>query len=267
MSNSTYKRASDNAEVEEDDEIDDLDEFEDVTPVRKTPVPSRPKRQVAARVEEEEETVGLFSTPARSVTLIAALGLVVVLFAMVIWLLTSRAPSPTNPTSSDGGVEVSVITKANLGREGEAPATGKLAPDFEWNDAVTGKPMRLSTLGKPVFVNFWGTWCPPCRAEMPEMQRLYNTYKDKVEFIGVSMMGRGDEPSVVKAFVHSPPNGTPPIPYTWRFVHDGDYSVATRYLISAVPSSYFIGTDGVIKAVHVGGMSGSQMEAYLQQLK
>lgn len=260
MSNTTYRRASD---IEEDEEFEEEEE----APVRQAEVPARPRREVTRRVVEpdEEEPVGLFSTPARTVTLVASLGLVLVLFGVMIWLLTLRPSTPVNPTASDN--EVSVITKANLGRDGEAPETGKLAPDFEWNDVKTGKAMRLSTMGKPIFINFWGTWCPPCRQEMPEMQRLYTSYKNKVEFIGVSMVGRGDEPSVVKAFIGSPPNGNPPTPYTWRFVHDSDYSVATRYLISAVPSSFFIGTDGVIKAVHVGGMNGAQMEAYLQQLK
>lgn len=264
------------------------------TTYRGTQVPTRPKARPKAEVApvddvdedayvdgdgSEEQPTGLFSTPARAVTLIAALALVVVLFATVIWIVASRG-STTTPASvaSNGGttvavpytgpaIEVSAITKANLGGAGEAPATGSKAPDFEWNDAISGKPMRISSLGKPALVNFWGTWCPPCRQEMPEMQKLYNTYKDRVEFVGVSM-GPRDSADAVRTFINHPPTGANgPFTYTWRFVHDGNYDVATRYQVTAVPSSYFVGTDGVIRAVHVGGMNGQLIESYLQQVK
>jgi thiol-disulfide isomerase/thioredoxin len=229
--------------------------------------PSRVKDTDVPIEELEDQPVGLFSTPARTATVVASLVLVLGLFAMVIWLISSRSSTPgvlDVPGLPSGENVVSVITKANVG--GGEPKRGDKAPDFEWNDVTTGKALRLTNLGKPVFVNFWGTWCPPCRAEMPEMQRLYNTYKGRVEFLGVSMDGRGDDPPTVMRFINSPPNGTPPMPYTWRFIHDGNYEVATRYQVSAVPSSYFVGTDGVIRAVHIGGMNGSQMEAYLQQV-
>lgn len=264
------------------------------TTYRGTQVPTRPKtrpKTEAASVDDagedayvdgdgsEEQPTGLFSTPARAVTLIASLGLLVVLFATVLWIVTSRGSTTTTASvaSTGGGtvipyngpaIEVSSITKANLGGAGEAPSTGSKAPDFEWNDVVSGKPMRISSLGKPAFVNFWGTWCPPCKAEMPEMQKLYDKYKDRVEFVGVSM-GPRDNAGGVKNFVNHPPAERPntPLAYTWRFVHDSNYDVATRYQVSAVPSSYFVGTDGVIRAVHIGGMSGQQIEAYLQQVK
>ncbi|HKP52556.1 MAG TPA: TlpA disulfide reductase family protein [Chloroflexia bacterium] len=227
---------------------------------------SRVKDEDMLLDESEDQPVGLFSTPARTAAVISSLVLVLGLFGMVIWLITSRTTQIVQPIPESATANVvSVITKANVG--GGEPKRGDKAPDFEWSDVTTGQAMRLSTLGKPAFVNFWGTWCPPCRAEMPEMQRLYNTYKGQIEFIGVSMDGRGDDPPTVAKFINSPPNGSPPIPYTWRFIHDGNYEVATRYQVSAVPSSYFVGTDGVIRAVHIGGMNGVQMEAYLQQLK
>jgi thiol-disulfide isomerase/thioredoxin len=269
------------------------------TTYRGTQVPTRskarPKVEAASIIDDaadvdddayvevddfEEQPTGLFSTPARTVTLIASLALLVVLLATVVWVVSSRGSTSGNSgvASNDGTtvsvpydgseIQVSTITKANLGGEGEAPATGSRVPDFEWNDLVSGKPMRLSTLGKPALVNFWGTWCPPCKAEMPEMQRLYTQYKDQVEFVGISM-GPRDSTSVVKSFVNHPPAERPntPLAYTWRFVHDGNYDVATRYQVSAVPSSFFVGRDGVIKAVHIGGMSAQQIESYLQQVK
>lgn len=255
MSNTTYRRrAGTPVKVKREVAPVDVDEYVD---------------DEELEYEDEERPAGMLSTPARKATFFGSLGLMLVLFASLIWIISSRSTPqvvPPIPESNNKAIKVSVITKANLGGANEAPRKGANAPDFEWNDATNGNPMRLTTLGKPLLVNFWGTWCPPCRAEMPEMQKMYDKYRGQVEFVGVSM-GPRDDPTAVLNFVNEPPNGPPSFPYTWRFVHDPNYDVATRYEVQAVPSSYFIGADGVIKAVQVGGMNGAQMEAYLQQIK
>lgn len=175
---------------------------------------------------------------------------------------TTTAMVPITGTTLPGGsgVVVSLISNANLpGQEGGV-TKGSLARDFEWRDARTGEAVTLSSLrGKGVFINFWGTWCPPCKAEMPVMQKLYDTYQGEVEFIGVSM-GPRDNTGAVKSFAEQ-------YGYRWRFVHDDNYDVATQYEIAAVPTSYFINKDGVISAVHVGGMNREIMEGYLKQVK
>jgi peroxiredoxin len=210
--------------------------------------------------ENQEVTVGLFSTPARAAALIGSVVLLVAIMAVVVWVMSTRAEAG-GPANVAGNVKVPVITRSNLGGQGEAPVKGSFAPDFEWTDSNTGKAVTLSSFRgkKGVFVNFWGTWCPPCRAEMPEMQRLYNQYKGQMEFVGVSM-GPRDNSSLVASFVNA-------AGYNWLFVQDDTYDVANRYQVMAVPSSYFIGTDGIIRAVQVGGMNGPMMESYLQQIK
>jgi thiol-disulfide isomerase/thioredoxin len=207
--------------------------------------------------ETQEVTVGLFSTPARAAAVIGSFVLLIAIMSVVIWVLSTRPePGPTPP----GSVKVPVITNPNPGGEGQAPVKGSFAPDFQWTDPQTGKVKSISSLkGKPVFINFWGTWCPPCRAEMPEMQRLYNQYNRQMEFVGVSM-GPRDSASLVESFVNA-------AGYNWLFVQDDTYDVATRYQVMAVPSSYFVGPDGIIKAIHVGGMNGPQMEGYLAQVR
>ena len=87
------------------------------------------------------------------------------------------------------------------------------------------------------------------------MQGLYNKYKDQMVMIGVSMAPR-DNPELVKGFVEQSN-------YTWTFIHDNDFSVATRYQAYSIPSSYFIDKDGIIRARHIGAMTGNQMEGYL----
>ena len=94
---------------------------------------------------------------------------------------------------------------------------------------------------------------------MPELQKLYNTHKDKgdVAIIGVSM-GPRDDPAGVKNFVDS-------AKYTWTFIHDSNYDVATRYNVMSIPSSFFIDKNGVVRVVHIGAMDSTMMENYIRQ--
>lgn len=200
---------------------------------------------------EQAGPSGAFSSPARAVTMVFSALLLLVVGATVMWLVSTRSPSPLASTGASSGDTSGLAV---------GPRTGALAPDFELTDVHTNKPVKLSSLrGKPVFINFWGTWCPPCRAEMPEMQKLYDKYKGQVEIVSVSM-GPRDDPTKVQVFVDA-------ASYSWTFVHDPDYSVATTYQVQAIPSSYFIDKNGVIRAVQIGGMNGGQMEQNLQQAR
>ena len=65
---------------------------------------------------------------------------------------------------------------------------GVVAPDFAFTDLATGKVMNLSDLrDKPVYLNFWATWCPPCVKELPHIQAKYEQYKDKIHFLAISL--------------------------------------------------------------------------------
>ena len=137
-----------------------------------------------------------------------------------------------------------------------APVVGYPAPDFTLTD-LDGNAVRLSDFrGKVVFLNFWATWCPPCRAEMPEMEELHQEYQDKdVVIIGVDL---GEFRSSVKSFVEE--NG-----YSWTFVIDSTGEVARDYMVTGIPSSFSIDEDGIIRALQVGAMSKAVMEARLAE--
>ncbi len=131
---------------------------------------------------------------------------------------------------------------------------GIQAPDFTLTD-LEGNQISLSDLrGKTVFLNFWATWCPPCRAEMPEIEAIYQEYKDRdVVVIGVDLR---EPESTVRQYVQQ--GG-----YSWTFVIDTTGAVARDYGITAIPTSIFLDSDGIIRAVNIGAMTKRAMEAKL----
>jgi peroxiredoxin len=131
------------------------------------------------------------------------------------------------------------------------------AIDFNLKD-LNGNELSLSDLkGKKVFLNFWATWCPPCKAEMPEIERLYQETKDSdLVIVSVEI---GEPLNTVKSFIDSNK-------YNFKVLIDPDQSVATKYNITSIPTSYFIDKDGIIVSKHVGDMNIDQMKAYIKTL-
>lgn len=178
---------------------------------------------------------------------VSGLQTVVLLGLLAIQGCTTSAPDVTN------GRQLGPLGPGELPPASEI---GRLAPDFTLSD-LDGNWFRLSDLrGKVVFVNFWATWCPPCRAEMPEMEAVYQEYKDKnVVVVGVDISESEDE---VRQFVGE--GG-----YNWTFVIDTTGVVMESYDITAIPTSIFIDREGVIRAVNIGAMNKRGMEAKLAE--
>ena len=109
------------------------------------------------------------------------------------------------------------------------------APAFDLKDAQ-GQPHRLADyLGKPVILNFWATWCPPCREEMPSMQRAHEALSaDGVAVIAVSV---GDEAEAIGEFLEETPVDFP-------LLMDLDSKVAQRYPLKGLPTTYVIDPQG-----------------------
>ncbi|MBI2329207.1 MAG: redoxin family protein [Chloroflexi bacterium] len=135
-----------------------------------------------------------------------------------------------------------------------APRVGRLAPDFTLTN-LEGNSLTLSDLrGKAVFINFWATWCPPCRAEMPEIEAVYQQYKNKnVVVIGVDLY---EDESLVRQYVER--GG-----FSWTFVIDSNGEVTKNYAITAIPTSFFLDKEGVIQAVNIGAMTEKAMASQL----
>lgn len=132
-------------------------------------------------------------------------------------------------------------------------AIGKAAPDFTLTD-IEGKTVSLSDLrGHIVFVNFWASWCGPCREETPALQSFAARYGDKVTLLGVNYR---EQPDKIKAFMQE-------FGITYQILRDTDGKVATRYKMKALPESWFIDEAGVARIYWIGTMNFEDMrDAY-----
>ena len=141
-----------------------------------------------------------------------------------------------------------------------APQAGFAAPDFTLN-TPTGETYTLSELrGQAVLVNLWATWCPPCRAEMPAIEKMYQEYKDQGFVVLALDMTYQDDPFNVVPFVQEY-NLTFPI----LLEETGD--VAALYQLRSLPSSYFIDRAGIIREVVIGGpMSEALLRTRIEQI-
>lgn len=139
-----------------------------------------------------------------------------------------------------------------------APADGNMAPDFALTSA-DGKTIKLSDFrGKVVILDFWATWCPPCKAEIPDFIKLYSQYKDDgFQMLGVSLDQGGM--SVVKPFMKS-------YGINYPIMLGNNQIVADYGGISAIPTTFIIDKQGRIRASFVGYKPMSVFENAIQSL-
>lgn len=171
-------------------------------------------------------------------------GLILLLAALgVAWIALSRVPAGPTEARSERPA---------------APQAGFVAPDFTL-DTLDGGAITLSDLrGQAVLVNFWASWCPPCRAEMPAIQRVYERYRDQGFTILAVDLQESDRQ--VTAFSSS-------LGLTFPILMDRDGSVFNRYQVKALPSTFFVDRQGVIRDVAVGGpMTEAFIESQVMEL-
>jgi len=138
---------------------------------------------------------------------------------------------------------------AEVNAEITAPYPGYLAPDFAFED-LEGNTVRLSELrGKPVLLNFWATWCPPCRKEIPDLQRFYEQYGDRITLLGIDW---GEDVEEVKRFLER-------YGATYTNLLDKDGKFFVRYRLTGLPTSYWIDEEGIIRGMWLGAMELEEM--------
>ena len=133
-----------------------------------------------------------------------------------------------------------------------APAVGHPAPEFALA-ALDGTPFILSDLrGTPVVLNFWATWCPPCRDELPELQAASVRLAGQVEFVGVN---QAETRGQVEAFAGE-------FGLTFKIPLDTRADASRLYGVRSLPTTFFIDRDGIVRRLTIGPLT----EATLAQL-
>lgn len=177
---------------------------------------------------------------------------------------------PDAPTSPDGPAErrrllaLGAAAAAGLALGGglTAPARasvapGRVAPDFTLRSGE-GRNLRLAEQrGKVVMVNFWATWCTPCRVEMPHLQRLHEQYRSAgFLLLGVSV---DDDPAKAMELAGR-------LRLSFPILFDTDKTVSRLYDLKTMPSTMLIDRDGALRQVHRGYKDGVE-QLYAQQVR
>lgn len=140
---------------------------------------------------------------------------------------------------------------------GENVAVGRESPDFTLPD-LNGNQVALSDhRGEVVLINFWATWCPPCRVEMPDLEAVYRAHHDDgFEILGVDQR---EPKELVEEFVSE--RG-----FSWKFLLDEDFEVSEEYAATSIPRSILVDRDGTVAHVWRGTLTRSQVEQQLADL-
>lgn len=118
-----------------------------------------------------------------------------------------------------------------------------------------GIPVKLSDyLGKPIVLNFWASWCGPCKSEMPAFEAKAKEYEGKVHFVMVNCTD-GQRETVEKASAFISENG-----YTFPVFYDTDGEAGTLYEIASLPTTYFLDANGKLIARGVGGLNENSLQ-------
>ncbi len=129
---------------------------------------------------------------------------------------------------------------------------GLKAPDFELEN-LAGEKVKLSDFeGKKVMLNFWATWCPPCKAEIPDMQKFHMEEGDNIVILAVNIDPEND----VAGF-------TEQMGVTFPILLDKKNNVNKTYQIISIPTSFFIDEKGLIQNKHIGAMDIKAMRKYM----
>ena len=179
--------------------------------------------------------------------LLAAVGSVVALFlALGYWTASAARRGDLSPAVRGGTQALDTGP-----RSGPAPAF--TLPDL----AAPAAQVSLARFrGRPVLVNFWASWCVPCRREMPRLEAAYRRYAGRVAFVGIDYRDQDDD---ARAFVAK--TGV-----TYPSGVDGDGAVGTRYGIYGLPTTVFVDAQGRIVGRFLGEMSAARLDTALTQL-
>lgn len=168
------------------------------------------------------------------------IALIVVIAAAFSWYAGSPVAVKTEPVAK--GPEVGIIV-------------GKQVPVFTLN-SLEGVKTTVGKANKVTVINFWATWCPPCRQEMPELNRFWHKYEQSVDFYAVNIE---EQPEKVKAFMDKGQ-------YTMPVIMDHKGEVAKTFSINAVPTTVVVDKNGIIRYRKSGTVTLNELEGVINGL-
>ena len=183
----------------------------------------------------------------------------ILMAALAAVLLLTAVSCDTN----EGGIETIPQKETTAAPDTDAPDTpADTTPEQNPNQALDftvqdweGNMVKLSDFfGKPIVLNFWASWCPPCKAELPDFDDACKKYEGKVTFLMVNMTDNQMETvEVAKDFIKT-------YGYDFPVYFDVDYQAAMVYGVRSIPQTYFINAEGEAVATATGMISASQLE-------
>jgi len=156
------------------------------------------------------------------------------------------------------GIEYFVTSGAYLVRQQDTtrsnrpPVVGKEMPELVLENLDSEAVDITALFGKPLIINFWATWCPPCKEEMPLLQDFSQTNQQSTTVIGINAM---EFKTVVKEYVQANK-------ITFTILLDSDGQVQEAYRILGLPTTYFVDKDGILRAQHIGILNIELLDKY-----
>lgn len=153
--------------------------------------------------------------------------------------------------SSDSKMQ---MTESDKDEQAEASNSENMAIDFTVENAEEEEVTLYSFVGKPIVLNFWASWCGPCKMELPDFQNAYETYGENVEFLLVNMTdGMQETKESATSFMES-------AGYTLPIYFDTKQEAAYAYQVYSIPTTYLINEKGEVVAKASGMVSGEALE-------